>query len=89
LTQTRAIIDAIHAGRLVGNKTVRDPVFGIDVITECPGVPSEMLIPRNTWADKKAYDAKAQRLAELFRANFVAYSAAAEPAVSAAEPVIV
>jgi len=89
LALTRAIVDAIHGGRLEGAKTMRDPVFGIDVITECPGVPSEILIPRNTWADKKAYDAKAQHLAGLFRANFAAYSAAAEPAVSAAEPAIV
>jgi phosphoenolpyruvate carboxykinase (ATP) len=47
-----------------------------------------MLIPRNTWADKNAYDAKAKRLGELFRANFAAYSAAATPAVGAAEPAI-
>ena len=46
LAHTRAIIDAIHAGRLAGAKTVRDPVFGIDAIVECPGVPAEMLIPR-------------------------------------------
>ena len=85
---TRAIIDAIHAGRLASAKTVRDPVFGIDVITECPGVPAEILIPRNTWADKNAYDAKAHRLAELFRANFAAYSSTATSAVGAAEPAI-
>jgi phosphoenolpyruvate carboxykinase (ATP) len=89
LAMTRAIIEAIHAGRLTGAKTVRDPVFGIDVITECPGVPADILVPRNTWADKNAYDAKAQHLAQRFRANFAAYSAAAEPAVSAAEPAIV
>ncbi|HEX4143343.1 MAG TPA: phosphoenolpyruvate carboxykinase (ATP) [Pirellulales bacterium] len=89
LALTRAIIDAIHAGRMAGVKTVRDPVFGVEVIAECPGVPSEVLIPRNTWPDKSAYDAKAQRLAELFRANFAAFSSAAEPAVAAAEPAIV
>ncbi len=88
LTHTRAMIDAIHAGHLADAKTVRDPVFGINVITECPSVPSEMLIPRNTWDDKNAYDAKAKRLAELFRANFAAYSSAATPAVGAAEPAV-
>lgn len=36
-----------------------NPVFGFDVVTECPTVPSEILIPRNAWADKTAYDAGA------------------------------
>ncbi|HTU25412.1 MAG TPA: phosphoenolpyruvate carboxykinase (ATP) [Pirellulales bacterium] len=89
LGSTRAIVDAIHSGRLSAAKTARDPVFGIDVVTECPGVPAEILIPRNTWADKNAYDAKARRLAQLFRKNFEAYSDAAEPEITAAEPAIV
>ncbi len=37
-----------------GAKTVRDPVFGFDVVTECPGVPAEILLPRESWADKAA-----------------------------------
>ena len=41
----------------------RDPVFGFDVVTECPGVPGEILLPRETWADKAAYDATARKLA--------------------------
>ena len=70
LAYTRAIIDAIHSGALATARRQRDPVFGFEVITECPGVPSEVLVPRNTWADKSAYDAAAQKLAGLFRANF-------------------
>ena len=43
LKNTRAIIDAIHSGALAKAKTERDPVFGFDVVAECPGVPSEIL----------------------------------------------
>ena len=47
LKNTRAIIDAIHSGALKNPQTERDPVFGFDVVTEVPGVPSEILTPRN------------------------------------------
>ncbi len=52
LSLTRAIIDAIHSGKLATARTVPDPVFGISVVTERPGVPKEVLTPRDTWADK-------------------------------------
>ena len=51
LAHTRAIIDAIHAGALADAPAQRDPMFGFDMVTECPGVPAEILTPRNTWAD--------------------------------------
>jgi phosphoenolpyruvate carboxykinase (ATP) len=75
LRTTRAIIDAIHDGSLAGAQTTRDPMFGLDVVTECPGVPGEMLLPRNTWKDPDAYDAAANRLVGLFRDNFKQYEA--------------
>jgi phosphoenolpyruvate carboxykinase (ATP) len=86
LKNTRAIIDAIHEGALAQAKTERDPVFGFDVVAECPGVPSEILIPRNAWADKAAYDATAKKLAGLFNKNFESYAAGASPEVLAAAP---
>ncbi len=43
---TRAIIDAIHSGTLDEAPTQRDPIFGFDVVTQCPNVPSEILLPR-------------------------------------------
>ena len=63
-----------------------DPVFGVDVVTECPGVPSEILVPRDTWADKAAFDAAERKLAGLFRANFEKYAAGVSAEIAAAGP---
>jgi phosphoenolpyruvate carboxykinase (ATP) len=87
LKNTRAIIDAIHDGSLAKSKTVTDPVFGFDVVAECPNVPSEILIPRNAWTDKAAYDATAKKLAGLFIKNFETYAEGASAEVKAAGPV--
>jgi phosphoenolpyruvate carboxykinase (ATP) len=87
LKHTRAIIDAIHSGALAKAKTQRDATFGFDVITECPNVPSEILVPRHAWADKSAYDATAKKLAGLFKGNFKTYAAGASAEVKAAGPV--
>jgi phosphoenolpyruvate carboxykinase (ATP) len=73
LGETRAIIDAIHAGSLAGTPTVEDPIFGLHVPTSCPGMPSRKLIPRNTWTDPDAYDHAARKLAGQFRDNFAQY----------------
>src|SRR5690606_30447073 len=56
LPHTRAIIDAIHSGELAKAETIEDPLFGLQIPTKVPGVPSEVLIPKNTWADKAAFD---------------------------------
>ena len=86
LKYTRAIIDAIHSGALLEAPTQVDPVFGLAVPTSCPDVPSEMLQPRNTWADKAAYDEKAKKVASLFRENFKKYESHASPEVRAGGP---
>jgi phosphoenolpyruvate carboxykinase (ATP) len=86
LAYTRAIIDAIHSGALADAKTERDSVFGFEVATTCPGVPGEILLPRNAWQDKAAYDAAAAKLAGLFRANFKTYEAGMTAEVKAAAP---
>jgi phosphoenolpyruvate carboxykinase (ATP) len=86
LKNTRAIIDAIHDGSLAKTKTQKDPVFGFDNVTEVPGVPSEILIPRNAWVDKSVYDATAKKLATLFNKNFETYAAGASAEVKAAAP---
>ncbi|MEJ2007130.1 MAG: phosphoenolpyruvate carboxykinase (ATP) [Acidobacteriota bacterium] len=84
LAHTRAIIDAIHSGALATAKTQPDPEFKFAVVAECPNVPREILVPRNTWADKAAYDVAARKLAELFRDNFKAYESSVGNEVKAA-----
>ena len=86
LAFTRAIIDAIHAGQLPPAATARDPVFGFDVITECPNVPPEILIPRNTWPDATAFDQTAGKLAQRFRDTFKIHESGVEREVRDAGP---
>ena len=62
-------------------------IFGFDVVTECPNVPSEILVPRNAWADKAAYEAAARKLSDLFKENFKKYEAGASSEVKAAAPI--
>lgn len=83
---TRAIIDAIHAGNLADAPTQPDPVFGFQVVTEVPHVPSEILIPERTWADKSAFASTARKLAGLFVANFKKFESGATAEVKAAGP---
>jgi phosphoenolpyruvate carboxykinase (ATP) len=86
LAYTRAIINAIHGGTLVTAPTAQDPVFGLELVTECPGVPSELLCPRRTWANPEAYDRKAWQLAELFKNNFAQFASGTKPQIVAAGP---
>jgi phosphoenolpyruvate carboxykinase (ATP) len=86
LSITRAIVDAIHAGELAKVKTTRDPLFGLDIPVSCPGVPTEILQPKNTWKDPAAYDAAARKLAHLFVNNFKKYESGASAEVKAAGP---
>jgi phosphoenolpyruvate carboxykinase (ATP) len=88
LAHTRAIIDAIHNGALTSAETQRDPVFGFEVVTQCPNVPSEILIPSNTWSDKSAYEATAKKLAGLFIKNFASYAGGVSADVKTAGPVV-
>jgi phosphoenolpyruvate carboxykinase (ATP) len=86
LPHTRAIIDAIHSGELAKAETVEDPVFGFHVPTSCPGVPNEILVPKNTWDDKGKYDEQAKKLAKLFKDNFSEYESQASEAIRGAGP---
>jgi phosphoenolpyruvate carboxykinase (ATP) len=86
LKYTRAIIDAIHNGELAKAPTIEDALFGLQIPSAVTGVPSEILIAKNTWADKTAYDAAALKLANLFKTNFKKYEEGATPAVLAAGP---
>jgi phosphoenolpyruvate carboxykinase (ATP) len=85
IAYTRAIVAAIMDHRIESVPFETDPVFGIDVPTQCPGVPDSILKPRNTWRDPAAYDAKAQELVRLFKEHFAAYEAQA-PELKTAGP---
>ena len=83
---TRALLNAALEGLLDDVEYTTDPVFGLQVPLSCPGVPSEILLPRNTWQDKAAYDRQAQKLAGLFRDNFRKYESHVDAEVIAAGP---
>jgi phosphoenolpyruvate carboxykinase (ATP) len=61
-------------------------VFGFDMPTSCPDVPSELLIPENTWADKNEYTKKAYELAAMFVKNFEKYASQANEEILNAAP---
>ena len=67
-------------------ETIPHPVFGFAVPEKVPGVPSEILNPRNTWSDKNAYDEKAKFLAGLFVKNFEKYAGGVSKEILAAAP---
>jgi phosphoenolpyruvate carboxykinase (ATP) len=85
---TRAMIRAILNGELAAVATTPDPIFGVNVPASCPGVPAEVLQPRNTWTDKAAYDRQASDLARRFNENFKKYEAGVSEAVREVAPKI-
>ncbi|HEU4993373.1 MAG TPA: phosphoenolpyruvate carboxykinase (ATP) [Gemmatimonadaceae bacterium] len=86
LSHTRAMVHAVLRGDLTKASTVTDPVFGLAIPQEVKDVPSDVLQPRQTWADKAAYDAQAHKLADMFRKNFEKFGSFASDAVKAAGP---
>jgi phosphoenolpyruvate carboxykinase (ATP) len=67
---SRAMVTAALTGALDIVKYRHDDLFNLDVPTECPGVPSEILDPKNTWEEKDSYDLSAKKLAQMFIENF-------------------
>ncbi|EGC35503.1 hypothetical protein DICPUDRAFT_47664 [Dictyostelium purpureum] len=86
LSYTRAIIDAIHSGELEKQETTPMDVFGLLVPNSCPNVPSEILMPINSWSDKEKYKTTLHKLAKLFIENFKKYQDKASKEVLAAGP---
>ena len=70
ITHTRALLNAALNGDLDDADTVRLPILGLKIPVSCPGVPEEVLNPRNTWSDPDAYDEAAVQLRDLFRQNY-------------------
>ena len=86
IAHTRALIAAALAGNLDDVAYEIDPVFNVEVPVTCPGVPAEVLRPRQTWANGADYDAQAGKLAAMFAQNFKAFAGAATGDVVAAGP---
>jgi phosphoenolpyruvate carboxykinase (ATP) len=77
INHTRSMVRAALNGQLDEVEFVRDPIFELMVPTSCPDVPAEVLQPRETWADKDAYDRQAAKLKRMFEENYQAYAAGA------------
>ena len=70
LKYTRAMVTAALNGSFDNVEYKHDDIFNLDIPQSCPDVPSEIMNPRDTWADKDAYDAQAKKLAKMFQDNF-------------------
>ncbi len=87
IAHTRAMVQAIFDGAFESVEFDRDPVFGVEVPRTCPRVPDTLLHPRETWADKSAYDAQAAKLAAMFVENFEKLGGEASPRAAAGAPI--
>jgi phosphoenolpyruvate carboxykinase (ATP) len=70
IDHTRALIHAALAGTFDTIPFFREPFFGLDIPTECPGIPSALLNPVDVWPDAKLYEKTARDLTGRFRENF-------------------
>jgi phosphoenolpyruvate carboxykinase (ATP) len=86
IQHTRAIVHAALEGKLDDGAFEEDPIFGVQIPTRVPDVPTEVLNPRNAWADKDAYDEAARGLARRFRKNFAQYADEVDPEIREAGP---
>jgi phosphoenolpyruvate carboxykinase (ATP) len=80
------MVSAVLSGQLKDIKTEIDPIFGVSIPINCPGVPEGVLNPRKTWKSPDAYDKKASQLAKMFNENFKEYEENAPLEVRAANP---
>ena len=88
IQHTRAMLTAALEGKLDGVPMQAHPVFRMMVPQSAPGVPPEVLNPRDTWKDKDAYDAKARDLAQRFRDNFKKFEQGTNEPIRAAGPAV-
>jgi len=75
IAYSRALVNAALDGTLAKGEFEQDLFFGLSIPKACPGVPAEVLNPRNVWKDKAKYDATAKDLVERFRKNFEQFNA--------------
>ncbi len=83
IRHTRALLRGALDGTLLNARFRHDPFFGLAFPEHVPGVPDEVLDPRQSWADKAAYDAMAKHLVSRFEENFAAFEAGVDDEVRA------
>jgi len=83
LSYTRAMVNSAISGKFDNAEYEVDPIFGVAIPTECPGVPAEVLKPVNVWQDKGSYEKTAVKLAKDFNANFQKFKGVSEAIVNA------
>jgi phosphoenolpyruvate carboxykinase (ATP) len=83
---TRTLLAQALEGKLDSVPMQTDPWFGFEVPKAAAGIDSGILSPRDSWADKKSYDAQARRLVQLFIQNFAPFEAHVDPQVKASSP---
>lgn len=88
LKYTRAMISAILEGKLDDVDYETHPIFGLFMPKYCPGVPTELLDPMNTWLQKGAYVSKAIQLAHSFHINFDKFASQASEEIMNGGPLI-
>ena len=84
---TRAMVNAVIDGSLTDVENRTHPVFRVAMPIACPGVPSELLNPRDLWSDGEAYDRAAAALGTRFQENFTKFGDV-DPAIAAAGPLL-
>ena len=87
LPYTRAMVNALVEGKLANVEFEIEPSFGLSIPKQVPGVPSELLKPRNSWKDKAAYDKQAADLSGRFARNFEQFDAPLEIKEAGPKPV--
>ncbi|MCW8979976.1 MULTISPECIES: phosphoenolpyruvate carboxykinase (ATP) [Altibacter] len=87
LKYTRAMITAALNGDLKDVPYEQHPIFGLQVPQSCPNVPNEVLNPKETWKNKKAYDIQAQELASSFKENFKKFEEFANDEILSGAPI--
>ena len=86
IPHTRAMVRAMLSGTIRDEDCSVEPFFGLRIPTTIEGVPDQLLSPRDTWADGAAYDAMANRLADMFVDNFRQFEDGVGENVKAAGP---
>ena len=75
IRHTRALLRAALDGSLTQMTFRQEPFFGLSIPARVPGIPDDVLDPRQSWADKTAYDRMAKHLIQRFEKNFMPFEA--------------